>query len=94
MTGHDFSEAKRRTENARAVCLGEHKFAPIPWDDFRGFPVGVDMRKVVGLNIVPTSHGGGTLKAGGQGTAGSCDFPIECFKEGLVALSEKVKGAK
>lgn len=92
LTGHDFNEAKRRTENARAVCLGEHKFAPIPWDDFRGFPVGIDMRKVVGLNILPTSHGGGTLKTGGQGTVGSCEFPIECFKKGLIALSKRIEG--
>ena len=53
-----------------------------------GFPVGVDARKVVGLNILPTSHGGGTLKAGGQGTMGSAKLPLDCFKQGLLALNE------
>lgn len=91
LTGATFAEAKRRTEAARAVCLGEHKFAPIPWDDFRGFPVGVDMRKVVGLNVLPTSHGGSTLYKGGQGGVGSAELPMECFKKGLIAFSEKVK---
>jgi hypothetical protein len=91
LTGASFGEAKRRTENARAVSLGEHKFAPIPWDDFRGLPVGVDMRKVVGLNILPTSHGGSTLKEGSQGGIGSVEFPMECFKKGLVSFSKKVK---
>ena len=91
LTGGSFEEAKRRTENARAISLGEHKFAPVPWDDFRGFPVGVDMRKVVGLNILPTSHGGSTLKAGGQGGAGFAEFPMECFKKGLIAFSKTVK---
>lgn len=93
LTGATFAEAKRRTEAARAVCLGEHKFAPIPWDDFRGFPVGVDMRKVVGLNVLPTSHGGSTLAVGGQGGVGSAEFPMECFKKGLIAFSEIAKKA-
>ena len=55
LTGATFQEAKDRTEKARAVSLGEHKFAPIPWDDDRGFPVGIDMRKVVGLNMLPAA---------------------------------------
>ncbi|WRS26285.1 DUF1116 domain-containing protein [Oscillospiraceae bacterium MB08-C2-2] len=91
LTGGSFAEAKRRTDNARQICLGEHMFAPIPWDDFRGFPVGIDMRRVVGLNILPTSHGGSTLIAGGQGGAGSSELPLECFKKGLVALSKLVQ---
>jgi hypothetical protein len=51
------------------------------------------MRRVVGLNILPTSHGGSTLKNGGQGGVGSAEFPMECFKKGLIAFSEKVKKA-
>jgi hypothetical protein len=91
LTGASFEEAKRRTENARTISLGEHKFAPIPWDGFRGFPVGVDMRKVVGLNILPTSHGGGTLKTGGQGTVGSAEFPMECFTKALAAFASTTR---
>jgi len=91
MTGSTFQDARDRTEAARQICLGEHTFAPVPWDDFRGLPCGVDMRKVVGLGILPTSHGGGTLKEGGQGTIGSALFPMECFRKGLVAFSNLVK---
>jgi hypothetical protein len=91
LTGGTFEEARRRTENARAVCLGEHRFAPVPWAGGCGFPVGVDMRKVVGLNIFPTSHGGGTLKAGGQGTVGYAEFPAEPFKKALAAFSGKIQ---
>lgn len=91
LSGGTFEDAKRRTEAARQVCLGEHKFAPIPWDNNRGFPVGIDMRKVVGLNIAPISHGGGTLKTGGQGTVGSAELPIECFRKGLLRFAEIVK---
>ena len=91
LEGATLDEAHRRTDNARAVCLGEHKFAPVPWDDFKGTPCGVDMRKVVALNIVPTSHGGSTRVVGGQGGAGSCPFPMEPFKKGLEAFSKKYR---
>lgn len=91
LTGGTFADAKKRTEDARTVSLGEHLFAPIPWDDYRGFPVGVDMRKVVATTIVPTSHGGSARLAGGQGGAGSVLVPLDCFKQGLRALYEQVR---
>ena len=94
MTGGTLEDAKQRSERARAISLGEHTFAPIPWDDNRGFPVGVDMRKVVGLGILPISHGGGTLKVGGQGTAGWAEFPMEPFRKGLLAFSERIQQGK
>jgi hypothetical protein len=92
LEGMTIEEARRRTENARTICLGEHKFAPVPWDDFKGTPCCVDMRKVVALNVVPTSHGGSTRVAGGQGGAGSCPFPMEPFSKGLEAFSKKYRG--
>lgn len=91
LTGGDFAEAKKRTEDAREVSLGEHTFAPIPWDDYRGFPVGIDMRRVVAKNIVPTSHGGSARLEGGQGGAGSVLVPMDCFKQGLRAFYEQVR---
>ena len=95
MTGGTFEDALERTTKAREVSLGEHTFAPIPWDNYRGFPVGVDIRKVVGLNILPISHGGSALKTGGQAGAGAAELPIECFKkavEGVVSDIKKREG--
>ncbi|MDF2510338.1 MAG: hypothetical protein K0S04_204 [Herbinix sp.] len=92
LTGGSFADAKKRTEDAREVSLGEHLFAPIPWDDYRGFPVGIDMRKVVATNITPTSHGGSARLVGGQGGAGSMLVPMDCFKQGLRAFYELVRG--
>lgn len=94
LTGGTFQDAKKRTEDARAVSLGEHLFAPVPWDDYRGFPVGIDMRKVVSTGILPTSHGGSVRLVGGQGGAGSVLVPMECFKEGLKAFSEQIGRSK
>lgn len=92
MTGSNITEARSRTEKARAVSLGEHTFAPIPWDDFRGFPVGLDARKIVGLNILPVSHGGSALKTGGQGGAGAAELPLECFRKALIAIHQDALG--
>ena len=89
MTGSTIAEARSRTEKARAVSLGEHTFAPIPWDDFKGFPVGLDARRVVGLNILPISHGGSALKKGGQGGAGAAELPVDCFKNALRAIHKE-----
>lgn len=86
LTGSNYAEAKSRTEKARAVSLGEHTFAPVPWEDMAGFPVGVDARKVVGYNILPISHGGSALRVGGQGGAGAAELPVECFKESLRGI--------
>lgn len=88
LTGSTFEDSLQRAADARQVCVAEHMFAPIPWDGGKGFPVGVDMRKVIGLNILPTSHGGGTLKSGGQGTMGSAKLPMDCFKQGLLAFNK------
>ena len=73
------------------VSLGEHNFAPVPWDDYRGFPVGVDIRKVVGLNILPISHGGSALKTGGQAGAGAAELPMDVFRKAVEGVYEEVK---
>lgn len=91
LTGSNYAEAKSRTEKARAVSLGEHTFAPVPWEDMAGFPVGVDARKVVGYNILPISHGGSALRVGGQGGAGAAELPLECFKESLRGIYAQAK---
>lgn len=90
LTGASFEDALERTERARRVSLGEHKFAPIPWDGYRGMAVGVDVRKVVGYNVVPVSHGGSGLKCGGQAGAGAAELPIECFKQALVGVAREM----
>lgn len=91
LTGSTFAVAKERTERARAVSLGEHMFAPIPWDDFRGSPVGIDARKVVALGVLPVSHGGSALKTGGQAGAGATELPMECFKKALIGLADDLR---
>ncbi|NLO85809.1 MAG: DUF1116 domain-containing protein [Clostridiales bacterium] len=89
MTGGTFEEARRRSDCARSLSLGEHRFAPVPWDEGKGLPVGIDVRRVVALNKTPISHGGSTLKDGGQGGSGCAVLPMEMFKGALAALGQK-----
>jgi hypothetical protein len=89
LAGGDFREAVRRTQEAREVCVGSHDWAPIPWLDFQGPPVGVDLRKVVATGITPTSHGGTTHREGGQAGAGSCHLPMACFTQALHAFARQ-----
>ncbi|MBQ1604518.1 MAG: DUF1116 domain-containing protein, partial [Lachnospiraceae bacterium] len=90
MTGGTLEDAKERTDRARTVSLGEHSFNQVPWDDFKGSPVAIDVRKVVALNTLPISHGGSGLKKGGQAGAGSCELPLDCFKEALRGVAAEV----
>lgn len=90
MTGGTLEDARERTNRARTVSLGEHSFNQVPWDDFKGSPVAIDVRKVVAKNTLPISHGGSGLKKGGQAGAGSCELPLDCFKEALRGVAETV----
>ena len=91
LTGSDYAEARSRTQKARTVSLAEHTFAPVPWENYAGFPVGVDARKVVGCNVLPISHGGSALLAGGQAGAGAAELPLECFKEALRGIAAQAR---
>lgn len=90
LTGSTFENARDRTERARRVSLGEHAFDPVPWDSYRGSPVCLDIRKVIGYGVLPISHGGSGLKTGGQAGAGACELPMECFKKALIGVGETV----
>ena len=90
MCGGTLEDARERTNRARTVSLGEHTFNQVPWDDFKGSPVAIDVRKVVALNTLPISHGGSGLKKGGQAGAGSCELPLECFKKALRGVAEEI----
>lgn len=90
LTGGDLQEAYRRTDNAREICVGTLDWAPIPWLNFQGPPVGIDMRKVVATGIAPVIHGGMHHKFnGGQAGAGSTTVPMECFVKGVKAFASR-----
>jgi hypothetical protein len=84
-------EAVEHTKEMRRVSLAEDPSFRIPYMDFSGVPVGIDVRKVVDTSIVPRIDTGIAHKDGGYGIIGTgiADAPIEAFKKALVAFAKE-----
>jgi hypothetical protein len=84
--GGDMSLALARTAEARRYCLGEHDWAPIPADNFRGPGAGIDIRRVLDTGILPTCHGGMHHVEGGLAGIGAIRVPRACFVQAAEAM--------
>ncbi len=73
------------------ITTGEHPHFNIPALDFRGTPVGIDLRKVVELGVTPRVNTGIAHRQAGVGQvgAGLVRPPIEIFEQALVAFVEQ-----
>ena len=73
------------------ITAGEHPHFTIPALDFRGTPVGIDLRKVVELGLTPRVNTGIAHREAGVGQvgAGLVRPPIEIFEQALVAFAEE-----
>lgn len=71
------------------ITVAEHKHFTIPALDFRGTPVGIDIRKVVETGITPRVNTGIAHKQAGVGQigAGLVRPPMAIFEEALVAFA-------
>ncbi len=73
------------------ITYAEHKYFTIPPLDFRGTPVGVDIRKVVEKGITPRVNTGIAHKDAGVGQigAGLVRPPMAMFEQALVAFAQQ-----
>lgn len=73
------------------ITYSEHKYFTIPPLDFRGTPVGVDIRKVVEKGITPRVNTGIAHKDAGVGQigAGLVRPPMAMFEQALVAFAQQ-----
>ena len=73
------------------ITTAEHPHFNIPALDFRGTPVGIDLRRVVELGLTPRINTGIAHKDAGVGQvgAGLVRPPMEIFTEALVAFGEQ-----
>lgn len=78
------------------ITLGEHETYRIPALDFRGTPVGIDVRKVVETGIAPVIDTGIAHREAGVGQigAGLTTAPMECFIQALEALAAPAGSAR
>jgi hypothetical protein len=73
------------------ITSAEHEHFTIPALDFRGTPVGIDIRKVVELGVAPRVNTGIAHREAGVGQvgAGLVRPPIEIFEQALLAYADK-----
>ncbi len=84
-------DALNATLEMYEITVAEHKSFTIPPLDFRGTPVGIDLRKVVETGITPRVNTGIAHKDAGVGQigAGLVRPPMQIFEEALVAFAER-----
>ena len=84
-------DALNATLEMYEITAAEHTFFTIPQLDFRGTPVGIDLRAVVETGITPRVNTGIAHKEAGVGQigAGLVRPPLELFTEALVTFAEE-----
>ncbi|MGH2678237.1 MAG: DUF1116 domain-containing protein [Actinomycetota bacterium] len=86
--GGRMNDALARTQLMRRICAGESSRFKLPFLDYRGAPLGVDLRRVVEQDITPAINTGILHRSDGLGQvgAGVARAPIDSFREALLAL--------
>jgi hypothetical protein len=81
--------AVETTMNMYEITVAENKTLKMPTLNFRGTPLGIDIRKVVKTGIPPVINTGISCKRAGVGQigAGLTAVPMECFEKALEAFA-------
>jgi Protein of unknown function (DUF1116) len=84
-------DAMNATLEMYEITLAEHPHFTIPSLDFRGTPVGIDLRKVIELGITPRVNTGIAHREAGVGQigAGLVRPPLAVFEQALMAFAEE-----
>jgi hypothetical protein len=83
-------DALEATLEMHEICFTEHEHFTIPALNFRGTPLGIDVRKVAEMGILPRLNTGIAHKKPGIGMvgAGMLRAPKKCFAEAFEAVRE------
>jgi hypothetical protein len=83
-------DALNATLEMYEIAVAEHPHFTLPPLDFRGSPVGIDLRRVVELGITPRVNTGIAHREAGIGQigAGLVRPPMEVFQEALLAFAK------
>ncbi len=87
-------DALNYTREMYEITQGDDPNLTIPQLDFRGVPVGIDLRKVLRKGVAPLINTGIAHREPGVGQigAGVVRAPMECFRKALKAFSDKYEG--
>lgn len=89
--GGSVQAALEVTERMYEITQAQHKHFLIPFLDFKGTPVGIDLRKVLKTGVAPTINTGIAHKRAGVGQvgAGTVTFPLQVFEDAFEAYVDK-----
>ena len=81
--GGSMADAARATDEMRQICAGSSSRFKLPIQEYRGTPLGVDVRKIVRTRVRPKVTTGILHKSSGHGQigAGVATAPLEVFRE-------------
>lgn len=87
-----FEDALRVSNEMSEITTINNPNLAIPTWDFKGAPLGIDIRKVVETGITPIINTGIAHKKAGVGQvgAGTVNAPLECFEKALIAYAKHV----
>lgn len=91
LVGGTPEEALAYTREMATITTGEHPTYRLPALGFVGAPIGIDIRKVVQSGVTPIIDTAIAHKDPGYPIigAGLVRPPLECFKQALIAFSQK-----
>ena len=90
--GGTMADAIATTEEVDRIAAGRSTRFKLPTLEYRGTPMGIDVRKVVELGITPKVNTGilHASEGTGQVGAGVAEAPIACFRQALLALDRRL----
>jgi hypothetical protein len=85
--------AAATTMQMERICVARSSRFKLPYLDFRGSPVGVDIRKVVEHQISPSITTGILHATAGTGQigAGVVRAPLACFEDALLTFDAALR---
>lgn len=76
-----------RNEAMYGITIDRHPEYEIPYFEFRGVPLGIDVKRVIETGTTPVMNMGIPGTQGGQIGAGFLEAPMECFEKAHEALT-------
>lgn len=89
-----YETALQKTEEAYQITFGEHKSWQLPTLNFRGVPLGIDIRKVVQTGITPLIDTATPHINGGFIGSGEARAPMAAFEKALREFGATLEKSK
>ncbi|HMK09770.1 MAG TPA: hypothetical protein VK449_12140, partial [Anaerolineales bacterium] len=96
LVGGTFDQALHLTREMRKITTAAHPIYRLPVLGFEGTSVGIDIRKVVQLNLPPVIDTAIAHRQPGHPIigAGLTRAPMECFSKALRAFGERYRAGE